>query len=72
MTDTQSNKIETQKHEKSSIYSVKYWADMSCRQEESEFWTIITDLCSDWCVFHIYEKDVQDATSLPHVYSEKN
>ena len=72
MTDTQNNKIETQRHKKSNIYFVKYWTDMSCRQEEPEFWTVIINLCLDWYVFHIYEKDVWDAISLPHVYPEKN
>ena len=73
--DTQSNRIEAQRCEKSSIYSVKYWADMSHRQEEPEFWIVITDLYLDWCVSSFYEKDVQDiwdATSLPHVYPKKN
>ena len=72
MTNTQSNRIEAQRCEKFSIYSVKYWADMSCRQEESKFWTVITDLYSDWCVFSFYEKDVQDAISLSHVYLKKD
>ena len=72
MTDTQNNRIETQRCEKSNIYSVKYWTDMLYRQEEPEFWIIITDLCYLWCVFHIYEKDVQDTISLPHTYFEKN